>query len=320
MGSFYMTGHSGVITDGQECVLMYVIQIDSVYGQYKPISGPMFCKYSDYGTWELNEESEKTFEDFSDYIKPRLVEFELGKNQYHDIAVNSTLFNWDFTFNMLHETRFKIKTCYDNREVPVKAFAVHRSYFDSIMREYSLEDTREFLMKDYNSMIEKFEALNETERMFFRFRSENENFGRRVNFLEAHEYEGEFWKETFVNFEIKSIYVPEYRLEYLAQAYCFNSFIRNASLDYFPTNYAGQQKPTKEMLIHIKALEQNLVHDFLEDFEENVYGMIYDDYETHEERESVTRMAAEAIKYEKEEDLLKNMLFADLFYRYHEGK
>lgn len=319
MGSFYMTGHSGVITDGQECVLMYVVQIDSVYGQFKPISGPMYCTYSDYGTWQLNEKSKETFEDFSEYIKPRLVNFELGENKYHDIAVNSDLFTWDFTFDMLHERRFEIKTCYDNRIKQVKAFVVHKSYYDTIMENYGLEGTKETLSKEVNERLETYNSLSRFEKTSFRFR-ESSNFKRRIHQMEADECEGEFWTETFLKDDEENFgIIPQYRKDYLTEAYCFNQFIRNASLDYFPTNYAGQEHPNLEALLHIKALERTLATEFFDDLEEHVYGVIYDDYKTDEERESYLKYFLKAIDGETISTIMENKTFIDVFYRYCKG-
>lgn len=72
---------------------------------YRPSVLPFRAEYNDYGAGEKCTGA--GLEILIDGIKEKLVEMEVGENQYHDIAVKRNGFDVDTFFDVCHESRLK---------------------------------------------------------------------------------------------------------------------------------------------------------------------------------------------------------------------
>jgi len=104
-------GLSGLpIIHGEE---MYVFPIVESYRDsfcystalYRPSVVPFRAEYNDYGAGEKC--SGPALELLIDGIREKLVEMEVGENQYHDIAVKREGFDVDMFFEACHEKRLR---------------------------------------------------------------------------------------------------------------------------------------------------------------------------------------------------------------------
>ena len=73
---------------------------------WKPTLLPFLSHYNDYGG---GENSHSNINYIIDALKKRVVEMDVGKNKYHDIAVKSDAMNEDLLFEAVHEGRLKIR-------------------------------------------------------------------------------------------------------------------------------------------------------------------------------------------------------------------
>lgn len=74
---------------------------------YSPLLLPFNSEYDDYGGGESN--SGPALPVIMNAIKDQLVEFDLGENEYHDIAVKRADFDDELFFKAIHEDRLKVK-------------------------------------------------------------------------------------------------------------------------------------------------------------------------------------------------------------------
>ncbi len=126
MGSWNGTcGLSGLpIIEGEE---IYVFPIEEAYRDsfcyatalYKPVIVPFRAKYNDYGAGE--ECSGVALDIIISGIRDRLIEMEVGENEYHDIAVKREGFDVEKFFEAVHEKRLHIKN-------PMRAYPGEKQY------------------------------------------------------------------------------------------------------------------------------------------------------------------------------------------------
>lgn len=74
---------------------------------YSPLLLPFESEYNDYGGGENSSGPALTL--IMDAIKEKLVEVEVGDNQYHDIAVKKADFGEELFFEAIHEDRLQVK-------------------------------------------------------------------------------------------------------------------------------------------------------------------------------------------------------------------
>lgn len=106
-------GLSGLpIIEGEE---IYVFPIVESYRDsfcyatalYQPTIIPFRAKYNDYGAGE--ECSGIALDLIISGIREKLIELEVGENEYHDIAVKREGFDVDTFFEVVHEKRLRVK-------------------------------------------------------------------------------------------------------------------------------------------------------------------------------------------------------------------
>ena len=128
-------GLSGLpIIEGEE---MYVFPIVESYRDsfcystalYRPSVVPFRAKYNDYGAGE--DCSGPALELLMSGIRERLVELEVGENQYHDIAVKREGFGVDTFFEACHKKRLR----FDNPLHAYEGEAPHKDVFFTMVRK-----------------------------------------------------------------------------------------------------------------------------------------------------------------------------------------
>lgn len=102
---------------------------------YSPLLLPFYSKYNDYGGGE--ESSGVGLPFILDGLKDRLVEFGVGENEYHDVAVKKADFNEELFFDAVHEDRLRVKTYKGDTAVEFVMFrkAVADDILDNWCRE-----------------------------------------------------------------------------------------------------------------------------------------------------------------------------------------
>lgn len=316
MGSFYMTGHSGVTTEGEECILFFVVQNDvedEVYGLYKPISGPIPCTYADYGSYDLIDNGEEVFNDFLEFIKPKMKVFELGENEYHDIPANQDLLTWEYAHRLCHEDRFYGKVRYymtnEMIDVRIQRFVVHKSYYNTIIEEFTETKWGEPVQSSpeelYDNIKKEFEEDSEKLKASVWF-DMGHKLTMRARHLDTDSYRLSYYRDLF-NQGIKDG-IKDYQLKYIAGAYSFMTFMRSSHLDFLPANYGTQQTGEKGLLRHAELLRETVLRRYTKGYE-----YLFDYYEDITENEA--REMYEEFSKLSEEELMSNKDFIQLVLR-----
>lgn len=284
MGSFYNRGHSGVVLNDEECILFFVVQNsedDEVYGLYKPISGPIACTYADYGTYDLMDGGQEVFNDFLEFIKPRLKTCELGENEYHDIPANPDLLTWEYVHNLCRENRFfgeeKSYNSSEKTAFRIQRFVVHKYYYDKIILDYSgssaekLSSTNIYL--DIKNNFEKDLEKSKVNRWF----SIGQSLEMRTRHLDSQSYRLTYYRNLFEDF-LKKNKIEEYQLNYIVSAILFMNFMRGGNFDFFPSNYASQNSSEVQLLLHSNLLKDVLLNRYTDS--DNLCNLLswYDDF------------------------------------------
>jgi len=315
MGSFYNTSHSGATTDGEECILFFVIANEGdneVYGLYKPISGPIPCTYADYGRYDLLDGGQEIFDDFAEFIKPQMKVFEQGENPYHDIPANVDLLNWDYTHDLCHEDRFYLNK--KDRSIRIQRFVVHKSYYDKVIARWhnfegkSVETTTSKIYKDVLSYFEdNFKKVKE-ENYF----SMTRDLESKASFLDTQSYSLAYYKKLF-NESIQQKAIKEYQLKYIVEAYIFSRFIRGGHFDFFPANYASQDAGENEVLFHSQLLRETVLERHI-----NSIDYLLEWFDDLEEEES--EIILKRLESLSKEELIQNDEFIKLVTTKHSRK
>jgi hypothetical protein len=144
MGSWYKTcGLSQMhITDGEE-VMVFALeknmdQTDRCYSTafWAPCLVPYYSKYGDYGRGD--QDSGVGLPYILEGIRDRLVEMELGDNQYHDIEIKKDKFDIELFYEAVHEGRLFSKD-YQGRDRMFEFVMVRKDIADDILANWNRE-------------------------------------------------------------------------------------------------------------------------------------------------------------------------------------
>lgn len=92
--------------------------------------------YNDYGGGENS--SGPWFPHIMDAVKERLVEMELGENQYHDIEVKKDKFDEKLFFDAVHEKRLFVKSLYPRQDTLVDFVMMRKSIVDNMLENWKV--------------------------------------------------------------------------------------------------------------------------------------------------------------------------------------
>lgn len=99
---------------------------------WNPRTLPIYGAYDDYGRIEGYEEDWNTKFIVNSFHKD-IIEKEVGKNEYHDIAVKRTDLNIEFLMEAVHESRIEVKRCKfrsdDADRQPVGYMMIHKAVY-----------------------------------------------------------------------------------------------------------------------------------------------------------------------------------------------
>lgn len=120
-------------------ILEKVEEPDHCYttSHYRPLLLPFVSYYNDYGGGEGS--TGPAFEIVMNAIRDQLVEMEMGKNQYHDIAVKRDDFGEELFFNAVHEDRL-FRHDYRKGQVKLTFTMFRKDIVDHITDNLVLED------------------------------------------------------------------------------------------------------------------------------------------------------------------------------------
>jgi hypothetical protein len=117
---------------------------------YSPILIPFYSQYDDYGTGENS--SGVGLQIIIDSIKEKLVEKEVGENEYHDIAVKKDNFGEDLLFDSMRENRLEVKNnSLFNNTTSLQFVMMRADIVDGILSKYKPEIFRRNASGHYNS-------------------------------------------------------------------------------------------------------------------------------------------------------------------------
>jgi hypothetical protein len=107
-------------------------------GLFSPVLLPFESVYDDYGGGEDSSGVALPF--VMKGLKDQLVEFELGENEYHDIAVKREGFTDKLFFEACHEDRMQIQGRFDKEPTQVYFTMMRKDIVDSILETRVIED------------------------------------------------------------------------------------------------------------------------------------------------------------------------------------
>jgi hypothetical protein len=110
---------------------------------YTPVMVPFHSHYDYYGTGENN--SGIGLEVIIKNLKEKLIEKEVGKNEYHDIAVKREGFDVDNLFETMREGRLEIQNRYASyvgnpENVSIDFVMMRKDVVDNLIKEYDIEE------------------------------------------------------------------------------------------------------------------------------------------------------------------------------------
>jgi len=137
-----------------------------------PTSFAVKCTYEDYGRYIPVDGQERMVNMIVDNLKTRIVEFDLGKNKSHDIAVKRDALNWKLINKALHENRLFVngmvmegpRAQLRKANVPMAWIAIHENIWQAIVgqetkdwrgRIHNLEAVKNRIIDSFNGAREK---------------------------------------------------------------------------------------------------------------------------------------------------------------------
>jgi len=151
MGCWNKTcGVSNLHIYGGDPVYVFILQGNTVgkdhcYSNhfYDVVMVPFHSFYDSYGSGENS--SGIGLEVIIKNLKEKLIEKEVGENQYHDIAVKREEFDVDMLFESMREGRLEIPNRYagyvgNPKSIPVDFVMMRKDVVDKIIEEYDLEE------------------------------------------------------------------------------------------------------------------------------------------------------------------------------------
>jgi hypothetical protein len=103
---------------------------------YKPVLTPFEAVYNDYGAGE--DCSGVALDLFVTGLRDRMVEMEVGENEYHDIAVKKEGFDIDTFFEAVHEDRMFVKG-WGKKNQPVYFAMVRKDVVDRLWHDWKFD-------------------------------------------------------------------------------------------------------------------------------------------------------------------------------------
>lgn len=98
---------------------------------WRPTLLPFLSEYNDYGG---GENSHDNINYIIDALKERVVEMDVGENEYHDIAVKADQLNEELLFDAIHEGRLKVR--HATEEVQVDFTMIRKDVVDHICENW----------------------------------------------------------------------------------------------------------------------------------------------------------------------------------------
>lgn len=105
---------------------------------FRPLLLPFTSEYNDYGGGENS--GGPGFEPIMAALQARLIERDVGENEYHDIAVKRDAFNEELFFNAVRENRLMIGGHYSGKPVAVKFTMFRKDIVDDILQNHTFEE------------------------------------------------------------------------------------------------------------------------------------------------------------------------------------
>lgn len=105
---------------------------------FSPLLLPFDSEYNDYGGGENS--GGPGFEPIMAALKSRLIERDVGENEYHDIAVKRDAFNEELFFSAVRENRLMIGGHYSGKPVAVKFTMFRKDIVDDILQNHTFEE------------------------------------------------------------------------------------------------------------------------------------------------------------------------------------
>ena len=105
---------------------------------WRPVWVPFYSNYNDYGGGENSRGI--GFDLLMDGLKERLIEQEVGENQYHDIAVKKSDMGEKLFFDAVHEGRLAIQENRGGHKVLVDFVMFRKDVVDDVLSNFRRED------------------------------------------------------------------------------------------------------------------------------------------------------------------------------------
>lgn len=111
------------------------------WDRYQLLGIPFRAKYNDYGSVEdINVKDLPIVEALLSTICDKMVEFELGDNEYHDIEVKKEKFNFELCMSAIHEERMQLRRYGQENGAPIGMMMIHLSVFEKFVNEYKWQE------------------------------------------------------------------------------------------------------------------------------------------------------------------------------------
>jgi len=129
---------------GEEVVVFFLEESRFMLDNYcYPITYNTLSPFHFYGEYNDYGAVENTHGEYRDVlinnIRERLVEFEQGKNQYHDIPVKKSELNEETIFEYDHKNRLYLKSTGNAKLLRLTHITIRKSVFDEFLKKYKHE-------------------------------------------------------------------------------------------------------------------------------------------------------------------------------------
>lgn len=230
---------------------------------WTPLFAPVKCTYNDYGCYvPIDDENNLKIVDLIiSTLKKNIVEFDIGKNEYHDIAVKKDKLDWELINSALREDRLFVKDN-KNNDIPLAWVAIHEHAWNSLL------DIKNYNNKMYNYYIEKFNKHDLKMEWYYNFKTDMEN---NHNFRNSEEIEkfnqlidssnelfidslnaGTILKSMNVNFIIDNLN-NSYLVNNLCELLTVNTALTRLRMTWFPCSGKGSQNTDYDL--HLKLIK-----------------------------------------------------------------
>jgi hypothetical protein len=262
----------------------------------EPISGPIECKYNDYGRYEPVEEDKNFAQFVTESICPHVVERDWGENSCHDLPTwKKDLVGKDAYHNMINiiqENRLLVQETIlsENRQTGVAMVAIHKDIFDAITSDEYIESLSRWTRSYYRLLSEEQEKYREyLERLKEELALENSSLSeenkaiKRFEIIQKKEllrdilapnWDINHFKKKLSELDEKTAY---HYLDKFAQLDCFNNRLRVSRHQWIPQCGHGSQTIEYKANQFIFQKASELVDKIIE--KEDLYGLYEDDDE-----------------------------------------